>query len=649
MPAPAAVFLLLGRITAFISQEKPTRSGAMQLKKILTGISGASALLGLVLGFLQAPEDVANAAYLASVLSGGYFVGLAAIRGLLEQKFLNINFLVIVASAGAIYINQLPEAAAVIFFFSLAEVFEEYGIERAKRAIESLVSKSPQTATLKGGNVVKAAEVRIKDVVVVRPGEAIPLDGVVVNGESSVDESAITGESLPQYKVGGNNVFAGTLNLNGFLEIEVTKESKDSTYSKIIKLVERAQSSRAPSQEFIDRFAKYYTPGVVSAAAMIAAVPPLFFNGVFDEWLYRALVLLVIACPCALVISSPASIASAIGGAARRGILIKGGRHLEDLGRIRAAAFDKTRTLTIGKPSISRVVTFNEFSEKQLLEDAAGIERFSSHPLAKSILDYSQRKGVEPHVMEKFEDVAGKGGKARCLVCKDVEHCIGNLKLIGAGSKTSSDVVAKVEELEKEGNTVVLVSEGEVVMGALAISDQVRPESGEAIAKLKGMGIETAILTGDNRRTAEFVGRALGIESVNASLLPDEKVQTIEGMKKRYGYVAMVGDGVNDSPSLAASTVGIAMGMGGSDVAIETSDVTLMKSNLLDVPYSIRLGRRTKKTIKHNIGVSLGVKAIFLVLAVLGLVHLEYAIAADSGVAILVIANGLRLFNFRGQ
>lgn len=584
--------------------------------------------------------------YFVSIISGGYFVFLGAFNGLFKKRFLNIDFLVTIAAIGAIYINRLAEAAAVVLFFSSAEMFEDFGVERSRKAVESLIKKSPQTAILTGGGKVPVEEVKIKDVVIVRPGDLIPLDGKVIRGFSSVDEAAITGESVPKDKQIGSLVFAGTLNLNGYLEMEVAKESKNSTFAKIIDLVGKAQKSRGPTQEFIDRFAKYYTPTVVGGALFIAVIPPLFFGGIFQEWLYRALVLLVLACPCALVISTPVSIASAIGGASRRGVLIKGGKYLELLSKLKAVAFDKTRTLTYGEPIISDVIAFNGFSEEEVLADAAGIEKFSSHPLSKSILNFVRERGVTPHIMERYENIAGKGGKAACLVCDNLEHCVGNLKLIGANSAATEEILAKTEALEKEGKTIVLISEANKVMGALAISDEIRPESKRAIEELDNLGIQTAVLTGDNPHAANFVARELGIKKVYASLLPDEKVNKIEELKKQYRYVSMVGDGVNDAPSLITSNVGIAMGAGGSDAAIEAADIALMNSNLLNIPYAITLGRKTLKTIKQNIAASLAVKAVFLALALFGFTHLEFAIGADSGVAILVILNSLRLFHF---
>ncbi len=613
-------------------------------KKNLTIVSGSLLGLAFLLGFTAIDQKIVTALYILSMFSGGIFVYRSAFTGLLKQRFLNINFLVAIASLGAIYIGQYAEAASVIFFFMLAEFFEDFGIERSKKALESLIKKSPKTAILANGKQVPVDEVQIKNIIIVRPGDLIPLDGVVIKGDSSVDEASITGESVPADKQINSSVFAGTINLNGYLEISVTKESKNSTFTKIIDLVDKAQRSRAPAQEFIDRFARYYTPTIVIGAILIAVVPPLFFAGPFDTWLYRALVLLVIACPCALVISTPVSIASAIGGASKKGILIKGGKFLELLGKVRVVAFDKTKTLTYGEPKVTDVVTFNGYSEEEVLADACGIEKFSSHPLSKSIIDFVQERGVTPHAMEKYQNIAGKGGKATCLVCNDLEHCIGNLKLLEAHNVSTEEVVKKVEQFEKDGKTVVLISEGNKVMGALAIADTIRDEAHQTISDLKRINVETVILTGDNIHTAQYVANKLGIKNVYASLLPDEKVKKIEELKNKYQTVAMVGDGVNDAPSLVTASVGFAMGAGGSDVAIESADVALMNSNILNVPIAITLGQKTMRAIKQNITAALAVKAIVMIMALFGIVHLEWAIGADSGVAILVILNSLRLF-----
>ncbi|MFA5991772.1 MAG: cation-translocating P-type ATPase [Candidatus Doudnabacteria bacterium] len=615
-------------------------------KKVLTFISGLSLVAAWAVKYLGAPPAPATMLFYLSIVSGGYFVFLAAVRGLVRQRFLNINFLVAIAAVGAIYIHQFAEAASVVFFFSLAEVFEEYGIQRSRKALESLIKKTPKIAQLTDGRQTPAEQVAVGAIIAVKPGDLIPLDGIVVKGLSSVDESPITGEAIPKDKKEGDQVFAGTINQQGYLEVKVTKESRDSTFAKIIKLVEQAQRSKAPAQEFIDKFAKYYTPSIVVIAFLIAVIPPLLFNAAFTDWFYRALVLLVIACPCALVISTPISIASAIGGASKRGILIKGGKYLEALGKIKAVAFDKTGTLTLGQPYVSDILTFNGFTEQEVLADAAGVGQFSSHPLSKSIADLAKMKGIDPHAMENYQSVIGKGNKATCLVCEDKEHCVGNLKYIGANGEITQEVLDKVDGLERQGKTTILVSGDGRVMGALAISDKLRPEAGRVVQELGQKNIQTVMLTGDNEHTAKYVGNRLGIKQIYASLLPDEKVEKIKLLQQNFGSVAMVGDGVNDAPSLASADVGIAMGAQGSDVAIETADVALMNNSLSQIPEIITLGRAALKIIKQNLAAALAVKGVFLLLALFGFTHLEYAIGADSGVAILVILNSLRLFSF---
>ncbi len=613
------------------------------MKKFLTLVSGISILLAFALGFFVFNKEV-TIFYYISIISGGYFVLISAIRGIVRQKFLNINFLVVIAALGAVYINQIGEAAAVVFFFSLAEFFEEYGIEKSKKAVETLIEKAPKIAILKNGETVPVESVRKNDIILIKPGDLIPLDGKVIKGMSSVDESMITGESIPKDKKENDTVFSGTLNQNGFLEVEVIKENKDSTFNKIVQLIKEAQRSRAPTQEFIDKFAKYYTPAVVVAAFIFATVPTLFFGGIFNDWLYKSLVLLVISCPCALVISTPISIASAIGGAAKRGVLIKGGVHLEEIGKAKVVAFDKTRTLTLGEPYVTDVIAFGDHTEEEVLADAAGIETFSSHPLSKSILNYIQEKGIIPHIMEKYENISGKGGKAICINCAGLEHAIGNVKFMGIDIPPA--ILNAIEELEKNGKTVVIIREENLIMGALGIADTVRKEAKEAISLLNEIGIESAMLTGDNPYAAKYIADKAGIKIFFPSLLPQEKVEKIDDLKKKYKSIVMVGDGVNDAPALATANVGMAMGVGGSDVAIETADISLMNNNLLNVPYSISLGKKTLQIIKQNVVVSLGVKFVFLSLAVFGLTGLEFAIGADSGVAILVILNGLRLIRF---
>jgi len=616
-----------------------------QLVKFFTPLSGMLLLVAFV-GSFSLPEGWDTLFYILSIMTGGVFVLVSAVRGLIKQRFLNISFLVVIASIGAIYIGQYGEAAAVVFLFSLAEFFESYGIERSRRAVAALLEKSPKVARLQNGTTVPVEDVAIGTIVVVRPGEQIPLDGVVTKGESAVDEAPITGESIPVDKLPEDTVFAGTMNVQGYLEIKVEKESSDSTFARIVALIEEAQASRAPTQAFIDRFARYYTPAVVVISVLIATVPTLVFGLPFEDWLYRALILLVIACPCALVIATPVAIASSIGGASRSGILIKGGKYLEKLAGLKAIAFDKTRTLTHGRHIVTDVLVFGSHSEEEVIADAAGIEAFSSHPLAEAIVAYAKEKGIEPHAMDSYENVAGKGGKAQCLVCQSSSH-IGNIKLMQENGIDSSKFAADIERLEKEGKTVVLVAEGNEVLGALGISDAVREEAESVISELKSVGVESVMLTGDNQHSASYIANLIGITDVNASLLPEEKVTKVKELQEKYGPTAMIGDGVNDAPSLVTSDVGFAIGAGGTDAAIESSDVTLLSGDLKTVPLSLRLAKATVKTIHLNIALALGIKILFLILVPFGLTNLVFAIAADSGMAIVVILNSLRLFAVR--
>lgn len=618
----------------------------VDVSKIFTAASGLCFLIASFMTGLGEPEKTSLIFYSLAIGFGGYFVALGAVKGLIKQRFLNIDFLVMIAAVGALYIHQIAEAAAVIFFFSLAEAFEAFGVSHSKKALESLLNQSPQVATLKNAKIVPIDSVEIGAVIMIRPGELIPLDGTVQSGSSSVDESTITGESMPQEKAASSQVFAGTLNHYGALEVVVTKESKDSTFSKIAALVEEAQKSRAPVQAFIDQFAKYYTPSIVGLALLITFVPPLVLGGTFTSWLYRALVLLVIACPCALVISTPIAIASAIGAASRQGILLKGGHCLDLLSKLKVISFDKTRTLTLGQPQISDVVLVSGFTEEELLIEAAGVEKFSTHPLSASIINYAKQKGVIAHDMENYKNNPGKGGEATCLTCNE-GYKVGSLAFLKTTLTIPNDVLEKAEALEKQGKTIIVVSKANAVMGILGISDVVRSEAKKTIQVLNQLHIQTVMMSGDNTYSANFVAKNLLIKEVYASLLPNEKAVKIEELKNKFGTVAMVGDGINDAPSLAAATLGIAMGIDGSDMAIETADITLMNSNLLNIPGAILLGKKTMGIIKANIVFSLSVKGVFLLLAILGVSSLSIAIVADSGIAILVILNSLRLFYFK--
>ena len=622
-----------------VEEKKP-----INWRTVATVVSGIGTVVGFLLSYAGAAENIPNTLFLTAILVGGIFVAQEAFEGLTKKKFLNIEFLVVIASIGALYLGQLGEASAVVFFFSLAEAFESFGKKRSRKALEELISNNPKQATLKDGSTVEIDAVALNSIVIVKPGDLIPLDGVIVVGTSAINEASITGESLPKDKIVGDAVYAGTININGYLEIKVTKASKDSTISKIVQLVSSAQKSKTRSEEFVESFAKYYTPGIAIVALFIVGVPVLFFDGSFYIWLERAITLLVIACPCALVIATPVTVTAALGGASKKGVLIKGGKYLELLGKVKAIAFDKTGTLTLGKPVVTDVIVFNGFTEKELLEDVAGMESFSTHPLAEAIVEYAKKKSITPHQMESYQNIPGKGGKAVCKICDDLEHCVGNLKMMDAHNVTVAEIVKDTELLEKEGKTVVLVSEKDKLMGMIGISDTVRETSAQTVKKLLGSNVAPAMLTGDNVHSASYIAKSLGIQNVFAGLLPEEKVEKIKELKSKYGVVAMVGDGVNDAPALALSDVGIAMGSKGTDIALETADMVLMSDRIELIPDVIRLGQRTLGTVKVNIALAVGSKLIFVVLAVLGMAHLGVAIATDTGVAILVILNGLRLF-----
>ena len=617
-----------------------------RMNKVLTVVAAISFIGGLAFSLFKLPG--AEALYLVSLAAGGIPVAISAIRKILKRK-ISISLLVTIAALGALYLGQFAEAAAVMFFFALAEAFEEFGEARSQKAVAALLEKSPKIARMKDGREVPVEEVKEGEIFKVRPGDMVPLDGMVIDGESSIDEATITGESVPKEKYKGETVYAGTLNQSGYLEVKVTKTAANSTLQKIVTLIEQAQKSRPEMQEFLDKFASYYIPIAIGLAVLVAVIPPVFFGEPFSDWFTRALILLVLACPDALVVSAPVAVAAAIGGASKRGVLIKGGRFLEVLSKTKAIAFDKTKTLTVGTPVVAEVVLLHGASEEDVIGDAAGIEKFSSHPLAKAIEDYAKQKGIKPHKMDKFKNVAGRGGNANCLVCDSKEHAIGNLQHIGASAETCDHVLPEVERLEGMGMTAVLVSEGKKVIGIIGITDELRDDSKSVIDALKKLKVTPIMLTGDNQRAANYIAEEVGISEAYGALLPEQKSELVIKLQSRYGRVAMVGDGVNDAPSLARADVGIAMGGGGSDVAIETADVTLMNDAIGTIPYLLGVGQQTFRVVRQNVYGSLIVKGIILILGTAGVIGLSVAVAVDAIMAVLVVLNGLRLFNAGGR
>jgi len=569
------------------------------------------------------------------------------IQSLLRFNFSNINLLMTVATFGALYLGELEEAVIIIILFAVSEALEEFGITRSQNALEELAEKTPKTALLKGQkDKISIEKIVIGDIVVIKPGDYIPLDGIVAEGESLVDESTITGEPLPKNKYKGELVFAGTISSQGYLEIKVTKTSKDTTLAKIIDLTFSAADRKSQAAKFIEKFASAYTPIVMGVALLVTIVPVFGFNQPFNTWFVQSLTLLLIACPCALVISTPITIFSAIGNATRRGVLIKGGQFLEEMGRIKAIAFDKTRTLTQGEPMVSDVIPLNGVSKQELLNCMAGAEAFSEHPIAKSIVESAHKMAGEMHSYSNFKAVMGKGISGECLVCVDKHHCIGTLRFIMEEHSVDKRVIEIVEGFEKDGKTAIVVCDAKKVKGVIGVVDAIRPESKATIHELHRLKVKTAMLTGDNASAAAYVAKEVGVDEIHANLLPDEKVIQLTNLVTKHGDVAMVGDGVNDAPALTIASVGIAMGAIGSEVAVENADVALMNNNLQLIPFLVRLGREANRTIRFNIGGALGVKILFLLMALFGKSSLALAIFADVGMTIVVVTNGLRLFSF---
>ncbi len=588
--------------------------------------------------------------FLVIIILAGRKIFLSGLKGLIKLRFSNINFLMTIAIAGALYLRQFEEAVIIVILFSIGESLEEFGIKRSKKALESLVEKTPKTATLKEGNKeVSIEEIDIAQIIVVKPGDIIPMDGKVVYGNSLVDESSITGEPLPKNKYGDDPVYAGTINGNGYLEVEVLKKAKDNTLSKIVELTYRATDKKISSQRFIEKFAKFYTPTIIGAAILLVIIPVVILKNPFNYWFTQALTLLIISCPCALVISTPVTVFSALGNATKNGVLIKGGKFLEEMGKIKAIAFDKTKTLTLGEPEVSDIITFNGFKNEDVLACAAGLEIFSEHPIARSLIDKAKELGIDTHKFHGFESITGKGLKGQCTVCEDSAHFLGSLKFIKEQQniKVNREIIDKINEYEKQGKTVIVMSENTTIKGIIAITDKLREEAKQVSENIKRLGIKPVILTGDTSASAKYIASALGIEETKASLLPQDKAEEIERLKQKYRSVAMLGDGVNDAPALASASVGISMGSVGSDVAIENSDIALMNDNLRTLPYLLKLGKKSSAIIRFNIIAAILIKFIVLILATFGLSNLTLAIFADVGVTVFVIINGLRLFSFK--
>ncbi len=630
-------------------------------RTILTVASGLFLLVGFLThiwlagGFLAALGSeglalahevplAAKAFYSLSILAGVWHFLPKAWHALRRLRP-DMNLLMAVAVCGAVGIGEWFEAATVAFLFAVSLALESWSVGRARRAIAALMDLAPPTARLRHADgteeQIAPEQVPVGAVFVVMPGERFPLDGRVVQGTSHVNQAPITGESKPVTKQAGDEVFAGTINGDGALEVECTKAAQDTTLAHIIRMVSEAQSRRAPSEQWVEKFARVYTPAVMGLALAVLLMPPLLFGGAWREWLYNSLVLLVIACPCALVISTPVSIVAALAASARQGVLIKGGAYMEAPARLKAVAFDKTGTLTEGKPAVAEVVPLNGHNDRELLERAAAMEARSDHPLARAIVAYAQDRGIRPAPAEDFQIVQGKGATARF---DGRQFWLGSHRYLEERGQETEEVHQRLEAMSGAGRTVAVVGNEEHVCGLIALADKVRPQARQTIQELRLAGVEHLImLTGDNQPTAQAIARAIGVDEYRAEMLPADKVTVVEDLVARYGEVAMVGDGVNDAPALARATVGIAMGAIGSDAAIETADIALMSDDLTRLPWLIRHSRRTLAVIRQNISFSLAVKALFVVLTLIGFASLWAAIAADMGASLLVIFNGLRL------
>ena len=622
-----------------------------QKENIKVYISAVLLVISWFLGKQYGEEHIfATIGYAAAILIGGYSLFIKGFKNLVRLNF-DMNTLMTVAILGAAAIGEWGEGATVVILFAISEALERYSMDKARQSIESLMDIAPKEALIRRGNeemMVPVDDIQVGDIMIVKPGQKLAMDGIVIKGTSTLNQAAITGESVPVTKTVGDEVFAGTLNEEGLLEVKVTKRVEDTTLSKIIHLVEEAQAERAPSQAFVDRFAKYYTPAIIIFALLLAVIPPLFMGADWSEWIYRGLAVLVVGCPCALVISTPVAIVTAIGNAAKNGVLIKGGIYLEEAGSLKVIAFDKTGTLTKGVPSVTDVVTYNG-NENELMTITAAIEKGSQHPLASAIIRKAEEDGLNFNdvSVEEFQSITGKGVKAKV---NNAMYYVGSPglfeKLLPNGIQ--SEIKEQITTLQTQGKTVMILGTEKEILALIAVADEIRESSKEVIRKLHQVGIEkTVMLTGDNQRTAEAIGKQVGVSDIKADLLPEDKLNFIKELRDKHQSVAMVGDGVNDAPALAASTVGVAMGGAGTDTALETADIVLMSDDLSKLPYTIKLSRKALAIIKQNIIFSLGIKALSLLLIVPGWLTLWLAVFADMGATLIVTLNSMRLLKVK--
>lgn len=617
---------------------------------ILLAISGIAALSAEITSFMYSKESSVIVVILSifSILLSGKETFIKGIRAV-HNFTLNINFLMTIAVTGAILIGDWPEAAMVTCLFAIAEMIEKYSLDKARNAIRSLIEITPETATVRTEeNKWEQREVStviIDQIIWVKPGERIPLDGMVTSGKSNVNQAPITGESMPVSKNVGDHVFAGSINEQGSFEFKVTTAPNDTTLARIIRAIQQAQSEKAPTERFIDQFSKYYTPTMVIIAIFVVIIPPLFYGAAYAIWLYKALVLLVIACPCALVISTPVTLVSGLASAAKQGILVKGGAYLELGHQLKAIALDKTGTLTLGKPVVTNIISLKNIDEQQLLRIAASLNNHSDHPIARAVISHwnDSKQQEELFEVSEFESITGRGVSG---IIDKVHFYLGNHRLIEERNICNTNVELTLTRLEKEGKTTMVLCNNKEPIAVLAVADTLRNTSIEALKELHALKVIPIMMTGDNAITAKAIAERVGINDVRANLLPEDKLSEITNLLEKYKVVGMVGDGINDAPALAKSSIGFAMGAAGTDTAIETADVALMEDNLNKLPFFIKLSKKTTQILTQNITLSISIKLIFFILALIGKATLWMAVFADMGASLIVVFNGLRLLHF---
>jgi len=628
-------------------EEKQPRWKNKPLAIILT--SAVIFIVGIILERFMNQGLPAELAFLAVVAVAGFEIIKGALKGLSKLRF-NMNLLITIAAAGAFLIGHGEEGAAVMFLFYVAEFLEDYASERAHKSIAALLKLAPETAhVIRNGHEMEihTHAVDLDELVVIRPGDKVPLDGLVVRGTSAVDQSSITGESIPVTKREGDEVFASTINTEGYLEIKVSRKSNETIISRIIELARQSKEKKSRTESFIDRFATYYTPTVILLALLVATLPPFLLGMSFNDWFYRALVLLVVSCPCALAISTPVSMVSGITSATRNGVLIKGGEYVEEMKNVKVMVFDKTGTLTEGRLAVADIINFNNSSKDEILTIAASLESHSKHPLAKAILQRAKDDDLKLEDVHDFKSITGAGLKGR--INGNVFH-VGNKSLFEnsiflSDHKSLDENIPEINgAYEKEGKTTIMVGNETEIIGLIVLVDRIRDDARKTVEYFKNNGIRTVMLTGDNEGTAKRVASHLGLDEYYHSLLPEDKVTKIEGLVKSQGHVAMVGDGVNDAPALARANIGIAMGAAGSDVAIESADIALMHDDLSKLEYLLKLSRKTMGVVQQNVALSILVKSSFALFAVLGFVTLWMAVGiGDMGLSLAVILNAIRI------